>query len=175
MQFTVDGLSCAAQLWLPQRPRPVPAVVLANGFSGTQDWIVPQFASRFAEAGVAALAFDYRHLGRSAGEPRQLIDPRRQRADVRAALAFLRTQPAVDARRVALWGTSLGGSHVVEVAACDRGGRLSYGTCRPWMPCAVQTSGPSSPRQASAHEKLSPPVCACWAPRCTTRCVARWE
>lgn len=119
VQFFVDGLVCAGHLWLPESSRPVPAVVLANGFSGTQDWIVPEFAARFAAAGMAALVFDYRHLGRSAGEPRQLVDPTKQRADLRAALAYVRAHPQVDARRVALWGTSLGGSHVVEVAADD--------------------------------------------------------
>jgi dienelactone hydrolase len=121
VQFTVDELICCGHLWLPAASPSVqvPAVVLANGFSGTQDWIVPEFAARFAEAGLAALVFDYRHLGRSAGEPRQLVDPSKQRSDLRAALAYARTHPRVDARRVALWGTSLGGSHVVEVAADD--------------------------------------------------------
>ena len=117
VRFISQGASCAADLWLPQRPLPAPAVVLANGFSGTKDWIVPRFAARFAAAGLVALTFDYRHLGLSAGQPRQLVDLRRQRADLRAAFDLLRGRPEVDARRVALWGTSLGGSHVVEFAA----------------------------------------------------------
>lgn len=121
VQFASEGLRCAADLWLPRRPLPVPGVVLANGFSGTKDWIVPRFAARFAAAGLAALTFDYRHLGLSAGEPRQLVDPKRQRADLRAALEHLRSRPEVDAARVALWGTSLGGSHVVELAAAEPG------------------------------------------------------
>jgi len=117
VQFDSQGVTCAADLWLPRQPSPVPAVVLANGFSGTKDWIVPRFAAGFAAAGLAALTFDYRHLGLSAGQPRQLVDPQRQRADLRAAFAYLCSRPEVDAQRVALWGTSLGGSHVVEFAA----------------------------------------------------------
>ena len=38
---------------------------MANGFSGTMDWVLPDYAQRFAAAGMAALAFDYRYLGES--------------------------------------------------------------------------------------------------------------
>jgi pimeloyl-ACP methyl ester carboxylesterase len=97
-----------------------PCVVLANGFSGTRDWILPDFAQRFADAGVAALTFDYRHLGESGGTPRQIVKVREQRADLLAALVHARREPRIDPRRVALWGTSLGGSHALAVAAEDR-------------------------------------------------------
>jgi pimeloyl-ACP methyl ester carboxylesterase len=83
------------------------------------DWIVPQFAKRFAEAGYAALIFDYRYFGESEGEPRQLVDIKQQREDIRAAVDFVRHQPTVDRKRAALWGTSLGGGHVFYVAADD--------------------------------------------------------
>ncbi len=83
------------------------------------DWIVPSFAERFASAGFAALIFDYRHLGRSEGQPRQLVDVRKQRTDLRMAVALARRLEGIDPDRVALWGTSLGGSHVVELAAQD--------------------------------------------------------
>ncbi|WP_267886968.1 alpha/beta hydrolase [Mycolicibacterium novocastrense] len=110
----------AGRLYLPRTALDAsPGVVLAHGFSATMDWIVPAFAATFAEGGLAALIFDYRHLGLSGGEPRQLIDSGRQREDLRNAVAFLRSRPEVDGGRVALWGTSLGGAHVIEVAAAD--------------------------------------------------------
>jgi uncharacterized protein len=83
------------------------------------DWIVPDFAARFAAGGFAVLIFDYRYLGSSAGEPRQLIDSTKQREDLRRAVQFARARPGIDASRIALWGTSLGGSHVVNCAAED--------------------------------------------------------
>ena len=73
--------------------------------------------------GLVALVFDYRYLGVSGGEPRQLIDTRRQRVDLRHAVEFARSRPDVDATRIALWGTSLGGSHVI-LAAADRNGTI---------------------------------------------------
>jgi uncharacterized protein len=92
---------------------------MAHGFSGTMDWIVPDFADKFAAGGLAVLIFDYRYLGSSGGEPRQLIDSRTQREDLRRAVQFARTSPGIDASRIAVWGTSLGGSHVVNCAAND--------------------------------------------------------
>ena len=64
-------------------------------------------------------AFDYRHWGGSGGEPRQLLDPRRQLQDWHAALAHVRGLPQVDSERVGIWGSSFGGAHVIHVAAQD--------------------------------------------------------
>jgi pimeloyl-ACP methyl ester carboxylesterase len=92
---------------------------MANGFSGTMDWILPAYAERFAAAGLAVLLFDYRYFGESQGKPRQLVSVRRQREDIREAIAFIRGHSRIDPERVALWGTSLGGGHVIAIAAED--------------------------------------------------------
>lgn len=113
---------CAGALYHPKGVTgPTPCVVMAHGFSGTMDWILPDFAERFADGGLTVFTFDYRHLGISEGEPRQLVDSRLQRDDLRRAVQFIRSDPRVDPHRIALWGTSLGGSHVVTLAAEDRG------------------------------------------------------
>ncbi len=77
------------------------------------------FARRFAQAGIAALVFDYRYLGASGGEPRQRIHPRDQIEDYRSALTWLSLQPEIDADRLGVWGTSFSGGHVLHVAAHD--------------------------------------------------------
>jgi dienelactone hydrolase len=119
--FESGGERCVATWYWPEGSATKrPCIVLANGFSGTRDWILPDFARRFAAAGIAAFTFDYRHLGESEGTPRQIVDLDIQRADLRAAIAHVRSEPRIDARRVALWGTSLGGSHALTVAAEDR-------------------------------------------------------
>jgi dienelactone hydrolase len=120
--FESQGERCAATWYWPDGAAARwPCVVLANGFLGTRDWILPDFAQRFAASGFAAFAFDYRHLGGSGGTPRQIVDVRTQRADLLAALAHARREPRIDPRRLALWGTSLGGSHALAVAAADPG------------------------------------------------------
>jgi pimeloyl-ACP methyl ester carboxylesterase len=61
--------------------------------------------------------FDYRTFGASDGEPRNLIDPFRHRADWLAAIEHVRSLSAVDGDSLALWGTSFSGGHVLEAAA----------------------------------------------------------
>ncbi len=113
------GAELVGDLVRPPGPPPYPAVVLAPGFGALRAAALPAYAERFAEAGFLALRFDYRHFGESGGEPRQLVSVRRQIEDLHAALAFLRRLPDVDVSRVALWGTSFSGGHVVRVAAED--------------------------------------------------------
>ncbi|HWM07837.1 MAG TPA: alpha/beta fold hydrolase [Solirubrobacteraceae bacterium] len=116
--FESGGVRCAAWLYRPDGG-PVPCVVLAHGFSAVRDQRLDAFAERFARAGLAALAFDYRHFGASEGAPRQLVDLAAQLADWRAAIAFARGLDGIDGARIALWGSSLSGGHAMAVAASD--------------------------------------------------------
>ncbi len=118
--FDSGGLRCAADLYWPAGPEnDVPCVVMGHGGSGTKRLGLPKYARRFAAQGVAALAFDYRGFGESEGVPRQVIDVAAQREDYRAAVRFVRRHRGVDPDRVAVWGTSLSGGHVLAVAADD--------------------------------------------------------
>lgn len=118
--FESGGLNLAGYLYRPNHTGgSLPGVVLANGFSNTMDWLLPAYAERFAEAGFAALIFDYRYFGESEGQPRQLTSVKHQREDIHAAIHFMRRQPGIDPDRIVLWGTSLGGGHVIAVAAED--------------------------------------------------------
>lgn len=96
-----------------------PVVVLAHGLGGDRHMRLDAFARRFAEAGYVALAFDYRHFGDSTGEPRRLLDIRKQRDDYRAAIAWVRGLEDVDPERVVIWGSSFAGGHALVVAAGD--------------------------------------------------------
>lgn len=119
LDFNSGGERCAAWLYRPEGEGPHPLVILAHGFGGTRRARLPAYAERFRAAGIAAFVFDYRHFGDSTGEPRQLISIRRQLEDWRAAIAFARTLAGIDRDRVALWGTSFAGGHVVRLAAGD--------------------------------------------------------
>jgi pimeloyl-ACP methyl ester carboxylesterase len=118
--FESAGIRCAAWLLLPEAGagsgRP-PIVVMAHGFGAQREMRLPDFARRFASRGLAALVFDYRCFGASQGEPRNLIDPRRHVEDWHAAIEHARQLPEVDAGRLALWGTSFSGGHVLAVGA----------------------------------------------------------
>lgn len=118
LRFESGGESCAAWLYPSQASRAA-CIVIAHGFGGVREARLDAYAERFQRAGHAVLVFDYRHFGSSSGEPRQLIAIRRQLADWRAAVSFARSLDGVDPDRVALWGTSFSGGHVLAVAARD--------------------------------------------------------
>jgi uncharacterized protein len=92
-------------------------VIMAGGTAVTKEPGTDRFARRFHEDGFTVLAFDFRRLGESGGEPRQIVRIGEQLADWDAAIAFARRLPEVDAGKVAIWGFSLAGGHAFRVAA----------------------------------------------------------
>lgn len=90
-----------------------PAVVMAHGFGTVRAFGLYAYADAFARAGYAVLVFDYRHFGDSDGEPRQLLDIRKQQDDWRRAVSYAH---AKGYRRVVGWGTSFAGGHVLTLA-----------------------------------------------------------
>lgn len=91
-------------------------VVMAGGLAVTKEPGTDPFARHFHEAGFTVLAFDYRHLGESGGQPRQVVSIREQLADWGAAIAHASSLPGVDPARVAIWGFSSSGGLVIDVA-----------------------------------------------------------
>ncbi len=109
---------CAAWLYPPAGDAGAPpVVVMGHGFSLTRHDGLDLYARPLADAGVAVLAFDYRYLGDSGGEPRQRFRKRAQLEDWRNAIALARSRKDLDGGRVILWGYSFGGGHVTTLAA----------------------------------------------------------
>ena len=120
MSFVVAGTDCTGYLYRPAASAShPPVVVMAHGFSGTQQGSVARTAWDFAERGFAVFTFDYRGFGESGGEPRQVIEIAMQHEDWKQAIAFVRKLDGIDGERLALWGSSLSGGHVIEIAARD--------------------------------------------------------
>jgi fermentation-respiration switch protein FrsA (DUF1100 family) len=92
---------------------------MAHGLGGTRDAGLEPYAKKFASYGYVALLFDYRHFGGSDGEPRQLFSVKRQLQDWASAIGYARRLDGVDPKRIALWGTSFSGGHVIVAAAKD--------------------------------------------------------
>ena len=109
--------TCAAWLYLPTGVSSPPVVILGHGLGATREMRLDAFAERFAQAGIAALAFTYRHFGDSGGHPRQLLSIKRQLADWDAAIAWVKNCRDVDGTRIAVWGSSFGGGHCITVAS----------------------------------------------------------
>lgn len=96
-----------------------PLIVMAGGWCYVKELVQPRYAEMFAEAGFAALLFDYRNFGSSGGSRRQHIDPQMQLEDYRNAVSFAETLDGVDAARIGAWGLSYSGGHVLILGATD--------------------------------------------------------
>lgn len=119
VDFTSRGTRCSAWLYEPSGVRMPPVVVMAHGFAAERTFGLAAFAERFAAAGMAVFVFDYRNFGGSDGRPRNLVSWRRHIADWRSAIGFVRGLPGIDGGRMALWGSSFSGGHVIAAAAAD--------------------------------------------------------
>jgi uncharacterized protein len=121
-------------------------VVMAGGFAVTKEPGTDLFAERFQEAGFGVLAFDYRRLGESGGEPRQVARVGEQLADWQAAIEYAATLPGVDPTRIAIWAFSLSGGHIFPVAAQN-----------PQLAAAIaqtpNADGPAATRNAARYQK----------------------
>ncbi|WP_266083348.1 alpha/beta hydrolase [Haladaptatus caseinilyticus] len=121
MEFTSQGTKCVASLYRPDKAattnKDPPIVVMANGFGLPRGFGLPAFAERFAGRGIAVLLFDYRSLGESGGEPRNVALPFGQINDWQAAVRYARTIEGVDGDRLGVYGFSLGGGGALITAA----------------------------------------------------------
>jgi uncharacterized protein len=123
IDFSSEGTPCVGWLYLPDgipAGQKVPAIVMANAITAVKEMVLPAYAERFAAAGFACLAFDFRFLGESGGEPRNQVFAAAQIDDLRNAISWLATQPEVDAARIGAWGASFGGAHILYLASFDK-------------------------------------------------------
>jgi uncharacterized protein len=124
---TDDGVTLAGTLTVPNSTEtPLAGFVFVHG-SGCNDRdetigpnkVFAQLANRLSNDGYAVLRYDKRSCAKSGGK-----FPVRDRliADARDAIAYLRSQPGVDPKRVYVLGHSEGGELAPSIAIAD--GRL---------------------------------------------------
>lgn len=118
ISFVSEGTTLRGRFYAADATEPRPVVVMAHGFSAVAEQLAPQ-ARAFAAAGFHAFAYDHAGFGASDGEPRQEVDPPRQLRGYRDAVSFVRTLPQVHPARIALWGSSFSGGHVLQAGALD--------------------------------------------------------
>jgi len=117
VEFQSHGVTCRGLFVRPESTAPAPLVVLGHGLGGVYEMRLDAYARTFAGAGYAALTFDYRRFGRSDGHPRHWLVREHQQQDFEAAIEFGKTLDGVDPKRIVIWGTSLGGGHVTDIAS----------------------------------------------------------
>jgi dienelactone hydrolase len=120
-----QGHVLAGTLTTPLHQKVVPAAVLITGLSpsnrngGVPPWIpLRDLADSLTRAGIAVLRVDDRGVEKSTGDhaPSTTFD---EADDVQTEVAWLRSQPGIDPKRIALVGYSEGGLIAPMVAAKD--------------------------------------------------------
>jgi uncharacterized protein len=98
--------------------RRAPGVVFFHGFTGDRmesHWMFVKCARALAQAGVAAMRFDFYGSGESDGEFREAT-LQSEIADAKTAVEFFRKQKGIDSKCLGLCGLSLGGAVAATVA-----------------------------------------------------------
>lgn len=120
-----QGHTLAGTLTIPPGHGPFPAAVLITGLSpnnrneGQPPWMaLRDLADALTRRGIAVLRVDDRGVGRSTGD-RASSTTFDEATDVRTEVAWLRAEPRIDGKRVALVGYSEGGLIAPMVAAGD--------------------------------------------------------
>ena len=118
--FDSDGTRLRGNLYVPTvLSEPAAAVPILGPYCYVKEQAPVQYATRLADEGFVALAFDAGHHGASDGQPRRFEDPLAKVADVRAALDFLAARPEVDPARLSVLGVCEGASEMLRVAVED--------------------------------------------------------
>jgi uncharacterized protein len=126
-------VTLAGSLLLPRSRDRVPVVVFLHGSGGEGRWASRFLATQLVRAGIGALIFDKRGVGRSTGDWRTAT-PDDLAADGAAAVARLRQEPGVDPRRIGLHGHSQGGTLAPLVAARAPGVAFVIGSAAAGVP-----------------------------------------
>ncbi|MDZ5649396.1 serine aminopeptidase domain-containing protein [Nitrospirillum sp. BR 11828] len=120
------GVVLAGRLRIPgfsgpgQRAKPpFPVVILLSGSGPGKRGVFPLIEDRLLAEGIATLDYDKRGVGESTGTFVDTLELMER--DAAAAVAYLRTRPDIDGRRVAFLGLSQGAYVGPAVAARDPG------------------------------------------------------
>src|SRR5262245_61235627 len=94
------------------------AVVVTTGpLTSVKEQATGAYARALAQRGFAALAFDHRYFGESGGSPRQFENPAAKIADIRAAVAALRSASATAGLPVCAVGVCAGAGYMARAVA----------------------------------------------------------
>ena len=120
--FTNRTWDVAAELHLPadfDESRKYAAIVCVHPGSSCKGQTAGLYASKLAEQGFVAIAFDASFQGESGGEPRYIEDPATRVEDVRCAVDYLVTLPYIDEEKIGVLGVCAGGGYAVNAAMTE--------------------------------------------------------
>lgn len=121
VEFRSNGATCRGFFQTPENAEPpYPTVVLGGGWCYVKEVVLPHYADRFAEEGLACLAFDYRNLGESEiVDQEQHLDPQKQLEDYMSAISYVESREDVSEHQIGVFGISYSGGHGLILSATE--------------------------------------------------------
>ena len=118
--FPSNGVQLVGHLYTPDNvTEKLPALPILGPMTFVKEQAPTEYARRFAERGIIALAFDPRYHGESEGEPRRFESPMAKAEDVRAAIDYLQSRLDVEAEQVLAMAVCQGSSTMIRAVADD--------------------------------------------------------
>ncbi len=120
--FTSQGEQLVGHLHIPADYAPgktYPAVPILGPMTYVKEQAPSEYATRFAQQGMVALAFDPRYRGESSGEPRELEDPMAKVEDSQAAAQFLANLDFVNEEKIVGFALCQGSSEMLKAVSED--------------------------------------------------------
>jgi len=96
------------------------AIIVTHPGGGVKEQTAGLYASKLAEQGFIAIAFDASYQGESTGLSRQLENPYIRTEDISAVIDYLTTLNYVDQNRIGAMGICAGGGYTANAAINDR-------------------------------------------------------
>jgi cephalosporin-C deacetylase-like acetyl esterase len=120
VEFPSQGATLRGRLYIPNKSKNNPVVIMAHGFSATINGMTAnRYAETFNNAGLAVLLYDHRNFGISDGEPRQEINMWVQARGYIDAINFVSTLPEINTEQIGIWGCSLSSGEILIVGSVD--------------------------------------------------------
>lgn len=117
--FNSHGDQVVGDIYKPVGAGPFPTVIILGPYSFQKEQAPTQYATRMADEGYLALAFDPRTVGESGGTPRRLENPKMKNEDVISAIDYMFTRSDVDINKIYLLGICQGGPEMLDIASYE--------------------------------------------------------
>ncbi|MFT3904376.1 MAG: alpha/beta hydrolase [Niabella sp.] len=116
------NITMAAILFFPEgfsEANKYPAIVVTHPGGGVKEQTASTYATKLAEAGFVAIAYDASYQGETTGEPRLLENPYIRVEDISAVIDYISALPYVDENRIGAAGICAGGGYSLNAAIND--------------------------------------------------------
>jgi fermentation-respiration switch protein FrsA (DUF1100 family) len=139
LTFNSNGSALSARLHLEggtSAKARRPGIIVIGSWLTVKEQMPANYAPLIAEAGLAALTFDFRGFGESQGDPREVESARSKSEDILNAAAFLRTRPEVDPERIGVLAICASASYTalaLQGASRETSDIKSVAMVAPWI------------------------------------------